>query len=163
MSDFFSDKDWVDADEDFFQFKAFDWRSVSLLRTSQHFFLVSIRKKANKSRLKPLLRGDLVRSKPYNVLVIGAVSGIALTKEEWLEAGDPWKANANPYIDGFYVGRKYKFDFEYDEGVIPSEGGTNSGLVHHFDSLDEANKFSEKWKNKILNDHKEEIQKHDYR
>jgi len=145
---------WKKGPEDMYHFPAFEWRDFYVYQTSHYYFVAFLRKIATKKRMNALLRGDMIRSKPYVVTFLGAESGIAFTPKQWKEIEDPWKGHS-AYLDCFYFGKKYKFEFEYDKGVVPIKGQTSSGLCHHFDTLEEATAFLEKWKEKIVIDHLE--------
>jgi hypothetical protein len=142
--------DWEINYEEPSIYPAFIWRETHSFQSLMHYFKVVLRKHAKLYRDKS---GKYIGQ--YSVIIKGAESGIPLTTELW---GDPWKG-FNNYVEPFYFGKKYKDDFEYNYYQEKyGEGSYSSALGRGFDDLNEAREFTERWKIKILNDHKKQLE-----
>lgn len=159
MDTYTMDPGFVPASPDFFDFSSFDKTETYVLRSPRFFFIISIRKKKTERRLEKLLKGDLIRSRAYNVIVLGAKSQVALTEAEWMVNGDPWKIGGSPYADVYFWKERVAYMshsnewFDEDQRVeTPGEPQTyRRGFpTRHFDTREEADAFVQFAKEEIF-------------
>jgi hypothetical protein len=140
-------------------YPAFKWMEIHNLRTPLFYFSIHLREHTNATMLRSLiLDSDRASAKLYGVNILAAYSEVPLSISEWEYDGkSPWQGS-NMHANLFYMGEKYLDYFKVTYGFEKSVG-TPSSLSMGFEIIEDARLFIEEWKDKLLFDHKEELEK----
>lgn len=151
------DDDWIIEMKYPAPYPAFKWWEQHTYRSTLYYLRVVLRELTDEKIANTKTNHF---KKRYSVIVKAAEGCCPISINHWEEKETPWRS-FSCYFTPFYGGRKYKYEFEYDEedSDEPRDGVTHSALRKGFDDLVEARKFAEKWKEKLLNDHIEVINK----